>query len=98
MVIYRPHRGGLAESMDEAVQFEDFNSMKEYIVKRNCEIWGKPMFSVDDIVIDEEISPDDRIGWEDVRYVCVKRYGNENFIKKYGCPQCIGYCATKYRI
>ena len=98
MVIYRPHRGGLAESMAEAVQFDDFNSMKEYIVKKDGEVWGKPMLSVDDIVIDEEISSDERIGWKDVRYVCTKRYGSEDFIKKYGCPQCIGYCATKYTI
>lgn len=52
MVIYRPHRGGLAESMAEAVQFDDFNSMKEYIVKKDGEVWGNPMLSVDDIVID----------------------------------------------
>lgn len=97
MVIYRPHRGGLAESMSEKVEFETIVEMKEYIVKKDFEVCGRPMLSVDDIVIDEKVTSDDRIGWEDVRYVCTKRYGTEDLIKKYGCPQCIGYCATKYK-
>lgn len=97
MVIYRPHRGGMVESMAETVEFESLYDMKAYIVKKDFETWGRPMLSVDDIVIDEDVISDDRIGWEDVRYVCTKRYGSEDFIEKYGCPQCIGYCATRYK-
>lgn len=35
---------------------------------------------------------DERTGWKDTRYVCVKRMGNE----VYAVPQCIGMCATKF--
>ena len=52
----------------------------------------------DDIVINKESAVnDDRIGWEDSMYVCVKRMGSEDYIKEYGVPQCIGICATKYK-
>ena len=30
-----------------------------------------------------------RIGWKNVRHVCVKRFGDEDFMKEYGCPQCL---------
>mgnify|MGYP003294219552 CR=1 FL=1 len=53
---------------------------------------------MNDIVIDDRlITKDDRIGWEDTRYVSIKRYGDTDYITKYGSPQCIGYCATKYK-
>ena len=29
-------------------------------------------------------------------YVCIKRFGNEDYVEKYGAPQCIGMCATDY--
>ena len=54
--------------------------------------------TTDDIVINRESAVnDDRIGWEDSMYVCVKRMGSEDYIKEYGVPQCIGICATKYK-
>ena len=96
MVIYRPHRGGLAEAMAEARKFDDFDAMKRYIVDDSARYWGKPAFDISDIVIDEEQSPDDRVGWKDVRYVCTKRYFDEDYMKKYKTPQCIGMCATEY--
>lgn len=96
MVIYRPHCGGLAEAMAEAREFESFEEMKKYIVDESERYWGKPAFDVTDIVIDDEASPDDRIGWKDERYVCVKRYFGEDYMEKYGTPQCIGMCATDY--
>lgn len=94
MVIYRPHRGGLAEAMELAKEFDDFDAMKEYIVEQESKIvpeWGAP-FSVDDIVISEESVDDKRIGWKDTRHVCVKRYYSEDYMAKYGSPQCIGVC------
>lgn len=45
MIIYRPHRGGLRQAMEEAVEFETFEVMKEYIVEQNAKIipeWGAP--------------------------------------------------------
>lgn len=97
MLIYRPHRGSLSDAMAEAVEFDSEEAMKRYIVSEEVKLWGAPAFDADDIVIDDEAISDERIGWKDVRYVCVKRYFREDYIKLYGCPQCIGYCATDYR-
>lgn len=91
MIIYRPQRGRLVEAMKEAVEFGSELEMKEYIVRQ----WDN-YFSVDDIVIDDEVANDVRIGWEDTRYVCTKRLGNQDYVAMYGRPQCIGMCATVY--
>lgn len=91
MIIYRPHRGNLTEAMKEAKEFYNEQEMKEYIVQE----WNG-CFSINDIVIVNENISDDRIGWEDTRYVCTKRFGNQDNIALYGYPQCIGMCATKY--
>lgn len=97
MIIYRPHRGGLAEAMSEAKEFDNVDSMKQYIVEQWTEsLGGRKPFDVDDIVLDDETIDDDRIGWHDTRYVCIKRFGNEDYMEKYGSPQCIGFCATDY--
>lgn len=102
MIVYRPHRGGLAEAMAEAKEFETEEEMKRHIFECHKSYFldlGYPdaPFEVDDIVIDRENPHEDnRIGWNDAMYVCVKCYGNEDYIKKYGCPQCIGMCATDY--
>jgi len=101
MIIFRPHRMGMdiGEAMEKAKEFNTVDEMKEYIV----ELWqggsGSPtLFTIDDIVINKESAVNDtRIGWEDSMYVCVKRMGDEDYIEKYGTPQCIGMCATKYR-
>ena len=77
--------------MAEKKEFESEYAMKKYIVEQ----WYN-MFSIEDIVLSEEIMNDERIGWEDTRYVCTKRLGNEDYIEKYGVPQCIGMCATKF--
>lgn len=97
MIIYRPHRGGLKESLAEAKEFESIEEMKAYIVKDWAEMYaniGFPCapFEADDIVLGEESKDDSRCGWHDTRYVCVKRMGKEI----YSCPQCIGHCATDY--
>jgi hypothetical protein len=91
-IIYRPHRGGTVfDSLEEAKEFDSIQEMKEYIVKQ----WDN-YFLVEDIVIIGKPLNDNRINWKDVRYVCSKRFGNEDNIAKYGTPQCIGYCATEY--
>lgn len=96
MIIFRPHRRMLYEAMAEAKEFNNVEEMKEYIVK----FWNegragtKELFTIDDIVINEASAiNDDRIGWEDSMYVCVKRMGET----EYEIPQCIGMCATKYK-
>lgn len=102
MIIFRPHRLGMdiSEAMEKAKEFNNMEEMKEYIFKSWHEGWGGPkeLFTIDDIVIDEDSAVnDDRIDWRDSMYVCVKRMGDEDYIKKYGVPQCIGMCATKYK-
>lgn len=100
MIIFRPNRRMLDEAMAEAKKFDTVEEMKEHIVKVWHEGWDGPeeLFTVDDIVIDEKSAvKDDRIGWEDSMYVCVKRMGKTDYIKTYGIPQCIGMCATKYK-
>lgn len=96
MIIYRPHRGTLAEAMLEAKEFDSIEAMKEYIVQENTKLLGKISFVAEDIVIDEESISDDRNGWNDTRRVCVRRMGDEDFMEKCGSPQCIGFCATDY--
>lgn len=88
MVIYRPHRGSLEQAMAEAREFNGIKEMKEAIVAS----WNGA-FDVADVVVKRKSVNDTRIGWEDTKYVCVKRIGNE----KYRTPQCIGMCATRYR-
>ena len=100
MIIFRPHRGSLDDAMAEAKEFDSVEEMKEHIVKLWHEGWGgsEELFTAEDIIIDENSAVnDERIGWEDSRYVCVKRMGDEDYMQKYGTPQCIGMCATKYR-
>lgn len=91
MIIYRPHRGSLSDAMAEAKEFNNEKEMKEYIAKQ----WDG-YISVEDIVIVDDSHNDDRIGWKDARYVCSKRFGEQDNIAKYGVSQCIGMCATDY--
>ena len=71
MVKYRPHRGGLAESLKEAREFESIDEMKRYILGNLKKILGDEI-SLDQITIDDSKSiNDDRIGWRNVRYVKV---------------------------
>lgn len=91
MIIYRPHRGSLVEAMAEAKEFNSELEMKEYIVEE----WNH-YFNILDIVISDDIIEDNRNGWKDTRYVCTKRFGQQDNIAKYGVPQCIGMCATVY--
>lgn len=87
MLIYRPHKGSVCESLDHAKEFETEHDMKEYIVKD----WQNH-FDYDDIVIQDQIIEETRIGWKNTRMVTVKRMGDQT----YPIPQCIGYSATCY--
>lgn len=91
MLIYRPHRGSLADAMEEARTFNSFDEIKEYVANKWNNLCGYQTLDSDNIVLDEESHDDDRIGWKDVHYLCVKKIGNEDYIKEYGCPQCIGF-------
>lgn len=49
MIVYRPHRGTLADAMAEAKEFNTELEMKKYIVEQ----WND-YFSIDDVVIADE--------------------------------------------
>ena len=87
MIIFRPHRSSLDETMKEAKEFDDVEKMKEYIVELWNRKWhgSQKLFTTDDIVINKESALND------------DRMGSEEYIKEYGVPQCIGICATKYK-
>lgn len=94
MVIFRPHRGGLDESLRDAVMFDNTDTMKRHIVRQWNDVLGFELFGIDDIVLNEDKPGvnDERCRWIDTRYVCVRRMGDE----VYDCPQCIGMWATMF--
>lgn len=91
MIIARLHRGGLEDSMKTAKTFETIEDMKQWFVDAH-----ENAFCVDDVVVDDDMVFDDRIGWN-TQHVCTKRYYNEDYIKKWGSPQCIGMCDLNYK-
>ena len=103
MIKYRPHRATLQDAMKEAREFENYDELKRFVVDewtRKSDWIGEPPylycteppFAESDIVIGDVLGDDDRIGWKNVRHVCTKRYGSKDYMKLYGCPQCIGMC------
>ena len=87
MVKYRPHKGSLKEVMNFYIEFDSKETMIDFI----CKDYDY-MFNPSDVVISDSQGEDERIGWKSWRYVCIKRYGDDDFIAKYGVPQCIGMC------
>ena len=67
MIIYRPHRGTLADAMAEAKEFPSETEMKQFIAY----LWDVPP---ENIVLRDPID-DNRNGWHDTRYVCICNYG-----------------------
>lgn len=78
MIIYRPHRELLYEALEGMKEFENIEEMKQYISKSY-----EGLVRVGDIFLDKRGIKDDRIGWNDTRYVYVGGL-------------CIGMCATDY--
>ena len=85
-ILYRPQRGVFLDSLKDAKEFSNLKEMFEYLVKERHEA-----FSVREIYISYYIF-DDRID-SDVYAVTVKRYFKTNFLKRYKCPQIIGFCS-----
>lgn len=99
-IIYRPHRGGLEESLANAVTFSSEEMMKKFITDEHNMCMDyiqadiETHITTDDIVIDSNEVDDARIGWRDTRYVCLKKGYGKDYMKECGCPQAIGFCAT----
>lgn len=87
MIIYRPQRGTLEESMNQAIEFENEYEMKQHIVRD-----FKGFVSEDDILLSDEVIEDDRVNWRDTRKVFISRYGDQVYTNH----QAIGFYATKY--
>lgn len=92
---YRPHRGSLADAMAEAREFGTVEDLKRFVWSswnEELDLSGAlkvlHLFEPEDIVIGEILGDDNRIGWKNVRHVCIKRCGSE----VYATPQCIGWC------
>ena len=63
---------------------QHFNTIEDMKKAISCE-W----FDESDIVVKNESNYDERLGYS-TAMVCVKRFGDENYIELYNCPQCIG--------
>lgn len=102
MVIFRHHRGSLGDSMETKREFDSFAELQNYIVEQM-----KPYMNLiqEDVVPGGEPVNDERIGWEDSDYLCIRGYkevsDKEGFEKYFGGryenPLCIGMFATKYK-
>lgn len=86
-ILYRPHRGGLHESMKECKVFENINDMLEYIVAQNAlkiPLEDKPgaynwiyPFKKDDLFLGDKKFYDAKTDWVDCRFVKTYKYFNE---------------------
>ena len=91
MVKYRPHRGRLDDAMKLERSFDSLDSMYEFIVSEWNGLELGELFTKDDLSISEDLGKDDRIDWQECRYVCTKRMRDEI----YEHPQCIGMCSIE---
>jgi hypothetical protein len=71
MIKYRPHRGGLQESMAEMQEFGTVDEMKQHVADDVKTIPGGESVTADDVSWSEDYGEDPRIGWEHWRYVMV---------------------------
>lgn len=85
MIKYRPHRGTLEDSMNEAKEFNSLDEMYEYIVKNN-----EFIFNTSSLFVGDEIIYDKRNTWN-TRYVMCKNYAG----KELKNPICIGMCSIE---
>ena len=72
-ILYRPHRGGLAEAIRELHEFNSTKEMLDYVYKN--ESFGDEK-SIKDITYKKYSKYGDcRIGWKNTYIVCSKRRG-----------------------
>lgn len=73
-ILYRPHRGGLADAMTYLQEFNSIDEMLDYVYKN--ESFGNEK-SIKDITYEEYGNPsyDQRIGWKNTYIVCSKGRG-----------------------
>lgn len=91
MVIFRPHRGGLEEAMEEAMEFDSIDEMLKYIcAKHNTAV---PFFKIktSDIYIKDMKDSDERVGWYNLYYLIFERWSKisnqEGYLKYFGIEE-----------
>jgi len=99
MVVFRNHLPGYYVGFTADVkEFPDESAMKQHVYGVcHADHQGEELFCLDDIIVEGEPMQYEKLGWDDCRNVCLKRYGDENYIEKLGTAQVIGFCATSYR-
>ena len=66
MILYRPHRGSLSDSMALAREFKTVDDMIKYVKNDWYDFIGECVFTIDD-----ESTDDERIEWHNTHYVLV---------------------------
>ena len=108
MIIFRPHRGGLAEAMAEAKEFNSLKDMLEYIVDSHNNGFPGNYFKINirDLHIEYYGENDERVGWHDLFIVCYKAYKDiedkDGYLTYFGGEKAdspcgvIGFFSTNY--
>lgn len=82
-MLFRLHRGGLAESMATVRWFDSVEEVKNHVVEHLISAGYKThtgrLPTVDDILIRSYGGADTRIGWKDVHIVTAKEWGVVGF-------------------
>ena len=91
MVIFRPQRGALMESMKEAAEFDSVDDMIAAIVRKLNSCPQSIGVSPNELTVEQgpENHDDLRIGWRNCKYVYFNRDGDKYVI---------GYCSDDYDI
>lgn len=92
MIKYRPKMDNLKYSLRDEQLFESMDDMLQFVFDR----WRRVVsfmgsnepFRFDEILISEIQGDDPRIGYKNVRRVCVSRMADKAFTT----PCCIGFC------
>lgn len=73
---YRPHRGGLSDSMAEAKSFDSFDGAMVYAASFGVDPDGQILYTVSDLDVSGDGIFDPRTGWHNCRYIVSRRYGD----------------------
>lgn len=97
-ILYRDHRSSLAEAMATVREYCTVDEMKAGIaetynrLRREAGFSGDA-FSAEDISVGDDLGEDNRIGWANTHYVCIRWLGDDDFVARIGVPQAIGFCS-----
>lgn len=97
-ILYRDHRGTLDEAMKTMREYRTVDELKAGLSAAYNKLhhdlgYRGDAFSAEDVSISDDLGPDDRIGWPNTHYVCIRRMGDDDFVARFGSPQAIGFCA-----